>query len=114
MKMVGFNEKLSNFSIRARVTLRIIPHSNYFHRCNHELYVNKLFQSCSLKLLQILRTTITSNSKLLSILLSSFTKACSLCSMVNTHDFEIYLQSHSFNKIFAKFVLCTSRPKICP
>lgn len=83
---------MNNFNIRAWETPHIIP-QNYSHQCYHELYVNKLFQPCSLKLLQVLWTTITSNCELLSILLSSSTKAYSLCSMVNTHGFEIYLQS---------------------
>lgn len=114
LKMVGCKVKLNNLNIRVPATVHIIPHSNYFHQCNCKLYVNKLFQSCHLKLSEILRTIITSNSELLSVLLSSFTKTYSPCSIVNTHDFEISLQSHGFNNIFAKSVLCTSGPKLCP
>lgn len=114
LKMVSCKGKLNNLNIRAPATVHIIPHSNYFPQCNCKLYVNKLFRSCHLKLSEILRTIITSNGKLLSILLSSFTKAYSSCSIVNTHNFEIALQSHRFNNMFAKFVLCTSGPKLCP
>lgn len=112
--MAGCTGKLNNLNIRAPATLYIIPHANYFHQRNYKLYVNKLFQSCDFKLSEMLRTMITSNSESLSVLLSSFAKACSSCNIVNTHDFEISLQRQNFNNIFAKFVLCTSGPRLYP